>query len=67
MTAGSTPSGAEPVGVRLEDLERAHVVRILRDNHGNKAQAARALGIHRRKLYRILERFDIQPDEIQAS
>jgi len=55
------------VGVRLEDLERAHVVRILRDNHGNKAQAARALGIHRRKLYRILERFDIQPDEIQAS
>jgi DNA-binding NtrC family response regulator len=66
-TAGNAPASAEPTGVRLEDLERAHVVRILRENHGNKAQAARALGIHRRKLYRMLERFNIQPDEIQAS
>lgn len=52
---------------KLEDLERAHVVNILRQNHGNKAQAARALGIHRRKLYRLLERFNIEPDEIRES
>lgn len=57
---------AGPPGVRLEDLERAHVVRILRESQGNKAQAARALGIHRRKLYRMLERFKINPDEIHA-
>ncbi|NQV25266.1 MAG: sigma-54-dependent Fis family transcriptional regulator [Rhodopirellula sp.] len=58
---------ATPSSVRLEDLERAHVVRILSDHRGNKAQAARALGIHRRKLYRMLERFNIQPEETQSS
>jgi DNA-binding NtrC family response regulator len=30
---------------------------VLSKHNGNKAQAARALGIHRRKLYRLLERF----------
>lgn len=63
------PIGRSPVedaSVKLEDLERAHVVRILRQHHGNKAQAARTLGIHRRKLYRLLERFNIQPDEIHS-
>ena len=52
--------------IRLEDLERAHVVQILRANHGNKAQAARSLGIHRRKLYRMLDRFNVQPEEIHS-
>lgn len=52
--------------VRLEDLERAHVVQILRASHGNKAQAARSLGIHRRKLYRMLDRFNVQPEEIHS-
>ncbi len=48
---------------KLEDLERAHVLQVLHSHDGNKARAARALGIHRRKLYRLLERFDIRPDE----
>jgi DNA-binding NtrC family response regulator len=48
---------------KLEDLERAHVLQILHSHDGNKARAARALGIHRRKLYRLLERFDIRPEE----
>ena len=52
--------------VRLEDLERAHVVQILRASHGNKAQAARSLGINRRKLYRMLDRFNVQPEEIHS-
>ena len=50
---------------KLEDLERAHVIQMLRKHEGNKAQAARSLGIHRRKLYRLLERFEIRPDEIR--
>lgn len=58
---------AVPSSVRLDDLERAHIVRLLREHQGNKAQAARALGIHRRKLYRMLERFRIQPEEIHVS
>lgn len=48
---------------KLEDLERAHVLQVLHSHDGNKARAARALGIHRRKLYRLLERFDIRPEE----
>jgi DNA-binding NtrC family response regulator len=55
----------QPSYEKLEDLERAHVIRILRQHSGNKAQAARSLGIHRRKLYRLLERFNIQPEEIR--
>jgi DNA-binding NtrC family response regulator len=59
----STPQ--QPSYEKLEDLERAHVIRLLRQHSGNKAQAARSLGIHRRKLYRLLERFNIQPEEIR--
>jgi DNA-binding NtrC family response regulator len=45
-------------GDRLDDIARDHVLRVLARENGNKARAARALGIHRRKLYRLLERFD---------
>lgn len=48
---------------RLDEIEKAHIVEILSREKGNKAKAARALGIHRRKLYRLLERFDLhKPD-----
>ena len=60
----STVKRTVPTSQKLEDLERAHVIQVLRQNTGNKAKAARALGIHRRKLYRLLERFNIQPDEM---
>jgi DNA-binding NtrC family response regulator len=43
----------------LASLERSHIIAVLQKEKGNKARAARALGIHRRKLYRLLERFDI--------
>ncbi|HUG92865.1 MAG TPA: sigma-54 dependent transcriptional regulator [Planctomycetaceae bacterium] len=48
---------AAGTGSSLEAIERAHVERVLEEQGGNKARAARALGIHRRKLYRLLERF----------
>jgi DNA-binding NtrC family response regulator len=48
-----------PGSPRLEDLEKAHIVEILRQQNGNKARTARILGIHRRKLYRLLERYGI--------
>ncbi len=53
-------NGTALVGsTRLEDLEKAHIVDILRQQNGNKARTARILGIHRRKLYRLLERYGI--------
>lgn len=44
---------------RLDEIEKAHIIEILERENGNKARAARALGIHRRKLYRLLERYDL--------
>jgi len=41
----------------LDAIAKAHVLEVLAKNNGNKARAARSLGIHRRKLYRLLERF----------
>ncbi len=46
---------------RLEDVSRAHVLKVLNREKGNKAKTARMLGIHRRKLYRLLERFQRSP------
>jgi DNA-binding NtrC family response regulator len=43
----------------LASIERAHIVRVLHQEGGNKSRAAKSLGIHRRKLYRLLERFGI--------
>jgi len=67
--SGSAPV-AEPVADRevpkpddLRTVERAHVIEVLRREHGNKARAARALGVTRRSLYRLLERHGIRGDD----
>ena len=52
---------------RLDEIEKAHIVEILEREKGNKAKAARALGIHRRKLYRMLERFDLHKPDAGAA
>ena len=44
--------------LKLDDVAKAHVLHVLSRENGNKAKAARVLGIHRRKLYRLLERFE---------
>ena len=49
--------------LKLEDLEKAHVMEVLQQEKGNKSSAARKLGIHRRKLYRLIEKFEINLDE----
>ena len=40
------------------------VVEVLRREAGNKSKAARALGIDRRKIYRLLEKFAISDAEL---
>ncbi|WP_145419650.1 sigma-54-dependent transcriptional regulator [Planctomycetes bacterium K23_9] len=43
---------------RLDQITRVHVLAVLEKEKGNKASASRKLGIHRRKLYRLLDRFN---------
>lgn len=45
---------------RLEDRERRHVERILEREEYSRVRAAKALGIHRRSLYRLIEKYGIE-------
>jgi DNA-binding NtrC family response regulator len=49
-------SHTEPSGQALSSLERQHIMKVIAETGGNKARAARQLGLSRRALYRRLER-----------
>ncbi|ABF39480.1 two component, sigma54 specific, transcriptional regulator, Fis family [Candidatus Koribacter versatilis Ellin345] len=55
---------AEPVSApdRLVEMERHQILRILKDVHGNKSEAARRLGIERKTLYKKAVRLGITLD-----
>ena len=63
--AGEAPGGIPAdwleaeLPVAVERLERALIVRALARTAGNRAEAARVLGIHRQLLYRKLEQYGI--------
>ncbi|MGE3513046.1 MAG: sigma-54-dependent transcriptional regulator [Vicinamibacterales bacterium] len=50
----------------LNDVEREHIVSVLREVRGNRVAAARVLGISRRALYRRLARHQIVSDALRA-
>lgn len=59
----STTADAESTEpLHLHQVERRHVQQVLQLVKGNKAQAAKALGISRRALYRLLEKHGIESD-----
>jgi DNA-binding NtrC family response regulator len=51
----------------LREVERRHVLDVLRQHKGNKVHAARALGISRRALYRLLNKFHLEGDHRGAT
>jgi len=66
MTPGGAAAKAAPVAEapalspqRLSTAQRDQIERVLREAGGNKAAAAKLLGVSRRSLYRWLERLDI--------
>jgi DNA-binding NtrC family response regulator len=54
-------------GDDLASIERAKVVEVLRRVWGNKTHAARALGIDRRKIYRLVEKYSITEAELNGT
>jgi two-component system response regulator HydG len=52
-------TGAPPVEMSLEDLERIHILRCLGHFDGNKTRAAQSLGITIKTLYNKLHRYGI--------
>ncbi|MBQ17710.1 MAG: two-component system response regulator [Planctomycetaceae bacterium] len=56
-----TPATERPGGGEsLADIEKGRIIQVLHQEHGNKTRTARALGITRRSLYRLLEKYAIQ-------
>ena len=49
----------------LKRMERSIIDEVIQRCRGNKAAAARALGMHRRTLYRLLE--DDQPGKVEQA
>lgn len=47
----------------LEEVEKRHLARVLKETQGNKVKAAKILGIDRRTLYRMAERFGLEFDD----
>ena len=64
ITDRRRPKTPTPVdGDHLAEIQRAHILEVLQRERGNKARAARALGVNRRSLYRLLEKYHIQMAE----
>ena len=55
--------GLDDVYLTLEEVEKRHLIRVLRETKGNKVKAAKILGIDRRTLYRMAERFGLDLGE----
>ena len=62
---GRGPAVLDP-NIDLASLTRARVVQALQQQNGNKLRSAKILGVSRRSLYRLIEKYHIKPGEIRS-
>jgi len=60
----ASPEPAEDESRRLADIEAAHLRRAISETRGNKARAARILGLSRWALQRKLRKYGISTEEV---
>ena len=53
------PSGFDDIGIPLEEVEKAAILRMLGSVAGNKSEAARRLGITRKTLHKKLKKYGV--------
>ncbi len=58
VRVGSSAVAAQAAPVTLEELEREHIIRVLKESDGNRERAAAILGISARTLYRKLREYE---------
>ena len=58
--ASPVPHADRTPSTTLESAQKERIEKILRETGGNKAAAAKRLGVSRRSMYRYLERFDLK-------
>ncbi len=61
--AEAAPARGDESLLSMDEVEKRHLNRVLRETGGNKVRAAKILGIDRRTLYRMAERFGIDMGE----
>jgi DNA-binding NtrC family response regulator len=60
MSLGSlAPAEAPANPLDLRDVERRHVEQVLKQANNNKVSAAKMLGISRRALYRLIDKYEL--------
>jgi DNA-binding NtrC family response regulator len=61
-SAAALPEAPESPALRgLEEIEREHVIRVLAATGGNREESSRILGISRRTLTRMIQRWGLPP------
>jgi DNA-binding NtrC family response regulator len=60
IAAPTTPLPVPDSPLDLHAMERKHVLQVLQRNKGNKAQTAKDLGISRRGLYHLIQRYQLE-------
>jgi len=61
----TTESSIKLESMKLEDVEKNHIVKVLKSFSGNISLAAKAMGIGRNTLYRKMEKYHIECSEME--